>query len=57
LPTRYDEVVKALGGHGELVTTADQLLPALDRAIRSGKPACVNVLVQRVAAPVVRMNS
>ena len=57
LPTRYDEVVKALGGHGEFVTTADQLLPALERAIRSGKPACVNVLVPRVAAPVVRLNS
>ena len=57
LPTRYDEVVKALGGHGELVTAADQLLPALERAIRSGKPACVNVLVPRVAAPVVRLNS
>jgi acetolactate synthase-1/2/3 large subunit len=55
LPTRYDEVVKALGGHGELVTTADQLLPALERAIQSGKPACVNVLVPRVAAPVVRL--
>jgi len=39
------------------VTTADQLLPALERAIRSGKPACVNVLVPRVAAPVVRLNS
>src|SRR5829696_9153736 len=57
LPSRYDDVVKALGGHGEFVTTADQLLPALERAIRSGKPACVNVLVPRVAAPVVRLNS
>ncbi|MFL4989186.1 MAG: thiamine pyrophosphate-binding protein [Microvirga sp.] len=55
LRTRYDDVVKALGGHGELVTTADQLLPALERAIGSGKPACVNVLVPRVAAPVVRL--
>jgi thiamine pyrophosphate-dependent acetolactate synthase large subunit-like protein len=57
LPTRYDEVVKALGGHGELVTTADELLPALERAIRSGKPTCVNVLAPRVAAPVVRLKS
>ncbi len=41
---RYDEVVRALGGHGELVTTPDELRPALDRAFASGKPALVNVL-------------
>jgi acetolactate synthase-1/2/3 large subunit len=42
--TRYDQVVEALGGHGELVERPDQLRPALDRAFSSGKPACVNVL-------------
>jgi acetolactate synthase-1/2/3 large subunit len=42
--TRYDEVVAALGGHGELVERPDQLGPALERAFASGKPACVNVL-------------
>jgi acetolactate synthase-1/2/3 large subunit len=42
--TRYDEVVSALGGHGELVRTPDELRPALDRAFASGKPALVNVL-------------
>ncbi len=42
--TRYDEVVSALGGHGELVTTPDELRPALERAFESGKPALVNVL-------------
>jgi acetolactate synthase I/II/III large subunit len=41
---RYDEVVRALGGHGELVTTPDELRPALERAFASGKPALVNVL-------------
>jgi acetolactate synthase I/II/III large subunit len=41
---RYDEVVRALGGHGELVTRPDELRPALDRAFSSGKPALVNVL-------------
>jgi acetolactate synthase I/II/III large subunit len=41
---RYDEVVRALGGHGELVSTPDELLPALERAFASGKPALVNVL-------------
>jgi acetolactate synthase-1/2/3 large subunit len=42
--TRYDEVVKALGGHGELVERPEELRPALDRAFASGLPACVNVL-------------
>ncbi len=42
--TRYDEVVSALGGHGELVRSPDELEPALERAFASGKPALVNVL-------------
>jgi acetolactate synthase I/II/III large subunit len=41
--TRYDEVVTALGGHGELVTEAGKLRGALDRAFSAGKPALVNV--------------
>ncbi|HEV3377529.1 MAG TPA: acetolactate synthase [Thermoleophilaceae bacterium] len=41
---RYDEVVRALGGHGELVSSPDELRPALERAFASGKPALVNVL-------------
>ena len=42
--TRYDEVVKALGCHGELVHHPAELRPALERAFASGKPALVNVL-------------
>jgi acetolactate synthase-1/2/3 large subunit len=42
--TRYDEVVTALGGHGELVRTPAEVKPALERAFSSGKPALVNVL-------------
>jgi acetolactate synthase-1/2/3 large subunit len=41
---RYDQVVEALGGHGEFVTRPDELKPALERAFASGKPALVNVL-------------
>jgi acetolactate synthase-1/2/3 large subunit len=41
---RYDEVVRALGGHGELVERPEELRPALERAFGSGKPALVNVL-------------
>jgi len=42
--TRYDGVVRALGGHGELVTEPGQIGPALDRAFAAGVPALVNVL-------------
>jgi acetolactate synthase-1/2/3 large subunit len=42
--TRYDEVVEALGGYGELVKRAEDLKPALARAFEAGKPALVNVL-------------
>jgi acetolactate synthase-1/2/3 large subunit len=41
---RYDKVVEALGGHGELVRRPEELRPALERAFASGKPALVNVL-------------
>jgi acetolactate synthase-1/2/3 large subunit len=41
---RYDEVVRALGGHGELVERPDGLRPALERAFAADKPALVNIL-------------
>ncbi|MDQ4065249.1 MAG: acetolactate synthase [Actinomycetota bacterium] len=41
---RYDEVMVALGGKGELVTEPDQIAPALKRAFDSGEPYLVNVL-------------
>ncbi len=41
--TRYDQVVRALGGDGELVTRPHDIGPALDRAFASGLPYCVNV--------------
>jgi acetolactate synthase-1/2/3 large subunit len=41
---RYDQVVEALGGHGELVERPADLRPALERAFESGRPALVNVL-------------
>nr|WP_090277321.1 acetolactate synthase [Mycolicibacterium komanii]CRL71641.1 thiamine pyrophosphate-dependent protein [Mycolicibacterium komanii] len=48
--TRYDEVVTALGGHGELVSTPAELRPALDRAFASALPAVVNVLTDPTVA-------
>ena len=41
---RYDEVVTALGGGGETVSSPDEIGPALDRAFASGVPYLVNVL-------------
>ena len=41
---RYDEIVRTLGGHGELVERPEDLRPALERAFSSGQPALVNVL-------------
>jgi acetolactate synthase-1/2/3 large subunit len=54
LPTRYDRVAEAFGAHGEQVERPAELGPALQRAVRSGKPACVNVLIERQPAPVFR---
>ncbi|HJY76237.1 MAG TPA: thiamine pyrophosphate-binding protein [Burkholderiales bacterium] len=51
LPTRYGAVAQALGAHGEDVVRPDELGGALQRAAASGKPACVNVMIERLAAP------
>ena len=40
---RYDQVVAALGGAGEIVTAPGQIGPALRRAFASGVPYLVNV--------------
>jgi acetolactate synthase-1/2/3 large subunit len=42
--TRYDQVVEALGGHGELVREPGEFRAAMERAFSAGKPALVNVL-------------
>jgi thiamine pyrophosphate-dependent acetolactate synthase large subunit-like protein len=48
--TRYDEVARALGGHGELVAAPAELRPALERAFASGLPSVVNVLTDPTVA-------
>jgi acetolactate synthase I/II/III large subunit len=55
LPVRYDQVVTALGGHGEYVERASELAAAVERALASGKPACVNVMIESTAAPALRL--
>ncbi len=44
-PTRYEKVVEALGGYGEFIEQPDEIVPALERAFASGKPACINVMI------------
>ncbi len=41
---RYDEVVTALGGGGELVTDPEEVGPALDRGFAAGVPYLINVV-------------
>ncbi|MEN6464263.1 MAG: thiamine pyrophosphate-binding protein [Syntrophaceae bacterium] len=40
----YERVVEALGGYGEFVERDEDIIPAVQRAIQSGKPACINVM-------------
>lgn len=49
---RYDLAVEALGGFGAYVTKIADLPSAIEAAIRSGKPACINVRMTGLAAPV-----
>jgi acetolactate synthase-1/2/3 large subunit len=51
LPTRYDQVAIAFGGHGEHVTSPSDVLPAARRAIASRLPAVLDVVIEGAAAP------
>ena len=48
---RYDRLVEALGGHAEYVENTEDVAPAVDRAINSGLPSLVNVVVKPGASP------
>ena len=52
---RYDLVMAALGGYGEFVDRAADLPGAIERALASGKPACINVMTESVAATTIRL--
>ncbi len=51
LPSRYDQMVKGLGGHGEHVQHPDELSPAIKRAFQIERPVLINVEVQGVISP------
>ncbi len=45
LDVRYDLLIRSLGGYGEHVTEPSEITGAIKRALESGLPACVNVVV------------
>jgi 2-hydroxyacyl-CoA lyase 1 len=47
---RYEQIAHILGCHGEFVERPDEFRPAFERAMRSGRPACINVFVDPDAA-------
>ncbi|MEC7190213.1 MAG: thiamine pyrophosphate-dependent enzyme, partial [Pseudomonadota bacterium] len=49
----FHSMFEGLGGYGELVTKRQEIIPAIKRAIASGKTACVNVKTQGVISPIV----
>ena len=51
--TRYHEMVRALDGYGESVTSAVDLSVALEAAHKSKTAACVDVCLKPVSAPVI----
>ena len=44
---RYDRMFEAMGCHGEHVERPEQFRPALERALRAGKTALINVIGDR----------
>jgi acetolactate synthase-1/2/3 large subunit len=52
----YEKMVEGLGGYGELVEKDDDIIPAIQRAVASGKPACINVITDpTVTSPATAM--
>jgi thiamine pyrophosphate-dependent acetolactate synthase large subunit-like protein len=42
---RYETIVQTFGGHGEFVEHPGELRLAFERALQSGKPACINAFI------------
>jgi len=53
---RYDKVIEGMGGHGEHVESPPELRPAIERALKAGKAACVNVMIRGMASPLTVAN-
>ena len=48
---RYDLVMKAFGGDGETIERPDEVRPALERALASRVPYCLNVKIRGARSP------
>jgi acetolactate synthase-1/2/3 large subunit len=46
---RYDLVAQAMGCYGERVDEPGEIRPALQRAVKSGKPALIDVIIDQEA--------
>jgi 2-hydroxyacyl-CoA lyase 1 len=46
---RYERVIEAFGGDGYFVETPDQLRPTLEKAMASGRPNVVNIMISAQA--------
>ncbi|MDG1178218.1 MAG: thiamine pyrophosphate-binding protein [SAR324 cluster bacterium] len=53
----FHTMFEGLGGYGELVTKSEDIGPALRRAMKSGKTACINVKCKGVISPIVAATS
>jgi len=53
----FHTMFEGLGGHGELVTRREEFPAAMQRAIASGKTACINVKCRGVISPIVAATS
>ncbi len=49
----FHTMFEGMGGHGELVEKPEDLKPALERALSSGRTACVNVRTRSAISPIV----
>lgn len=49
----FHTMFEGLGGYGELVESYEQLIPAVRRAMDSGRTACVNVRTRSAISPIV----
>ena len=48
---RYDQVVQTLGGYGEYLERSEEIAPAVERALSSGRPALINVRIRSALSP------
>jgi acetolactate synthase-1/2/3 large subunit len=46
-PVDYAAAARAFGAHGEMVEDPEEVAPAIKRAVESGRPAVIDVLVDK----------